>query len=139
MADELRAKDCYAGQRVFWVMWCDPCDTAENRSGWYWYKTGLSPEVWSATVDRISRNGAIFLSHYGRSKRIYACEIDAIRAAYDYFCSSHLSYSRFGERCPVGEASRVMRDLAELEFGINAWASSARSLKDLEMEAADGR
>jgi hypothetical protein len=35
MAGELRAKDCYIGQRVFWVMWFDPHDTSEARTGWY--------------------------------------------------------------------------------------------------------
>jgi hypothetical protein len=130
MAGELRAKDCYVGQRVFWVMWSDPNDTSESRTGWYAYRATLSPEIWSSLVERLPGNGSIMLRHYGRASNIYACEIDAVRREYEHFCRRNLGGFGYGPRCSLGEASRVLRELAELEFGINAAAS---------MESAHGR
>jgi hypothetical protein len=130
MAGELRAKDCYVGQRVFWVMWCDSRDTSEQRKGWYGYRSGLSPEIWSALVERLPGGGSIMLQHYGRALNIYSCELDAVRRRYELFCATELMKYGCGPVCSLGEASRVLRELAELEFGIHAAAS---------MECSHGR
>jgi hypothetical protein len=116
MAAELRASACYVGQRVFWVMWCDPSD---KRIGWYGYKPGFSPEIWSSSVQRLPGNGSIVLEHYGRAANIYSCEIAAVRRAYQLFCQLYLEPRGVRGMCPLGEASRVLRELAELEFGIH--------------------
>lgn len=139
MAGELRAKDCYVGQRVFWVMWCDPSDTSEIRTGWYGYESGLSPEIWTSAVEHLPGNGSIMLAGYGRATNIYPREIDAVRGSYELFCARYLSEFAGPERCSLGEASRVLRELAELEFGINAWASSALSSTKWQMECLHGR
>ena len=139
MAGELRAKDCYVGQRVCWVMWCDPSDTSENRTGCYGYRPGLSPEIWCSVVERLPRNGSIMLRYYGASHKIYPREIDAVHGAYRTFCGVYLSLPTFYCAPSLGEASRVLRELAELEFGINAWASSALSSTEWKMECSHGR
>ena len=127
MAGELRAKDCYIGQRVFWVMWFDPHDTSEARTGWYGYRAKLSPEIWSSLVERLAGNGSVMLRHYGKALNIYSCEIDAVRAAYQLFCSINLADRGYSTTCSLGEASRVLRELAELEFGIHAAVSMERN------------
>lgn len=144
MAGELRVKDCYVGQRVYWVMWCDPGDTPENRTGYYFYKPHLSPEIWSAAIERLHKNGSVVLCHYGRAFNVYPCEVDAVRGEYERFCAVYLpsggplsSYAP--SNCALGEASRVLRELAELEFGVNAWASSAMSSTQWQMECRNGR
>jgi hypothetical protein len=127
VAGELRAKDCYIGQRVFWVMWFDQQSTSETRKLWYGYRDQLSPDIVSSVVERLPGNGSIMLRHFGRASNIYSCEIDAVRCAYELFCSIHLVGRYCFPKCSLGEASRVLRELAELEFGIHAAVSMERN------------
>lgn len=130
MAGELRAKDCYVGQRVFWVMWCDLGEVQEKRHGWYGYRPGMSPEIWSSFVERLPGNGSIMLRDYGKAVNVYPNEIAAVRGQYELFCACHLQRLGSREMCSLGEASRVLRELAEIEFGINVAHS---------MECSNGR
>lgn len=123
MPRTLRANDCYIGQRVFWVMWCDAKDTSENRIGYYAYRNGFSPEVWSSCVERLPGNGSIMLKGYGRAKFICSCEMDAIQLEYELFCSLYLTKHFRLPKPTLGEASRVLRELAELEFGLHCFSN----------------
>jgi len=120
MAGELRACDCYIGQRVFCVMWCDPNDDSANRKGWYYYRRGRSPEIWSFVVDRLPRNGSIMLRGCGKAGNVYSCEINAVRGQYELFCQLHLGGGFGRPACSLGDASKALRELAELEFGVHA-------------------
>lgn len=128
-SDALRLswRDCYIGQRVFWVMWieADYYDGQKNGQpasrGWWWYKAGRSPEVWSGTVKASYKNGTIVLDHYGKAHSVFSCEMHAVEAAYVSFCDLHLSrgWPYGSDFCCLGEASRVLGLLAEIEYGIH--------------------
>jgi hypothetical protein len=119
---DLTPTKCYVGQRVYWVMWCGgSVDENDRAVGWFRYKPSLCPEIWSGVVDRLARN-AIMLLGYGRAGQCYATEIEAIRAAYEKFichrlCLCHWSHEF--DATTLGEASRVLRLLAELEYGLH--------------------
>lgn len=144
----LRARDCYVGQRVYWIMWVDEQDARPKRDwhipeglrepvmGWFAYRDGLSPEIWSARVVAAHRNGTIMLDGYGKALSVYACESDAILGEYRAFCSMNMEVGwRGADRlCNLGEASRVLRILAELEYGLH---ESVRL--STQEEATDGR
>lgn len=126
MAGELRWKDCYVGQPVFWVMWIDQkhADEAAAKgsgyAGYYRYKAGLSPELWGDVVDKVAKNGRVVLRQHGKAHDIYRCEIDAVRGACDIFCDElgiHVLYPKRRVRVPLGEFARVINLLAELEDG----------------------
>lgn len=121
----LEPKDCYAGQHVYWIMWIDlNAPYNENgRTGWYAYKRGCVPEIWSGVVDRVTSK-KIWVRNYSKLKaQLYACEQSAITGAYERFCDLYLSsnniFSSYFPRFPLGEASVVLRKLAELEFNLN--------------------
>lgn len=123
--DALEPKDCYVGQHVYWIMWIDPNEpyNEKGRSGWYTYKQGCVPEIWSGVVERVTSK-KIWVRNYSKLRaRLYSCEQSAITGAYETFCDLHLSsnyiFSSYFPRFPLGEASVVLRKLAELEFNLN--------------------
>jgi len=143
MACELRSRDCYVGMRVFWIMWVDLKATSRLRHegepypGKYCYSRGLTPEIWSSTVERLPRNGWIMLSHYGKASNVYSCEIDAVRGSYAVISHRITRMTVDGRnRTPLQEAARVLQELAELEEGLEVAVSRFVSRK---LEAMDGR
>lgn len=129
---DLTPSKCYIGQRVYWVMWCDgSVDENDRDLGWRHYKPGLSPVIWSGIVDRLART-AIMLAGYGRSNECYASQIEAIHAAYEKFVCHTLTpfhWSHEFDSTNLGEASRVLRLLAELEYGLHNATNRADSVK----------
>jgi len=128
---DLTPSKCYVGQRVYWVMWCDGLvDESGRQTGWFCYKHGLCPEIWSGIVDRLARN-AIMLVGYGKTYECYSNQIEAINAAYEKFVLSELMHDwRMGfNLTSLGEASRVLRLLAELEYGLHCATDMASRMK----------
>lgn len=124
----LSSKHCYAGQRVFYVMWAiqDEIDRycrgdIESYMAWYSYRDGLSPVMWCSRVAHAYQNGTIMLAGLGKAHSVFSCELHALMWAYDAFCSENMDFCSARERKTValGEASRVLRSLAEMEFGIH--------------------
>lgn len=119
----LSARDCYVGQLVHWVMWVNEDDARYRRGalGWWSYQDGLSPELWSGLVAKVSRNGTVMLEHYGKPKNaVYACELHAVNGAYEAFCLSNMAvWPSYRTPCRLGEASRALRLLAQLEYGLH--------------------
>ena len=121
----LEPRDCYVGQHVYWIMWIDVNEpyNEKGRTGWYTYKQDCVPEIWSGVVERVTSK-KIWVRNYSKLKaHLYSCEQAAITGAYETFCDLHLSsnhiFSSYFERFPLGEASVVLRKLAELEFNLN--------------------
>lgn len=120
----LKPQDCYIGQRVYWIMWRGPDDDTD---AWYLYKMGRKPEVWSAPIETMNSR-TIKVEHYGKlACFMYSCPQDAITAEYETICKYHI-ISRGGSGItfwdlqiviPLGEASVILRDLAELEFNLH--------------------
>jgi hypothetical protein len=105
-------------------MWVDPSARGEERIGWYAYKKGREPEIWTDTVKRITSKKIWVQNHPKTNARLYSCEQDAITGAYELFCDMYLSSGGFSvfqfiPRPTLGEASVVLRKLAELEFNLN--------------------
>lgn len=120
----LEPKNCYVGQRVYWIMWCDPVSRrgSGNHEGSFAYSLGSVPEIWSAVIERLTRNGRIMLEEYGQAKvGVYRCEQDAITGTYEQFCRIYLCGWNWRKkpRAPLGIASVVLRHLAKLEFDLN--------------------
>lgn len=123
--DALEPKDCYVGQHVYWIMWVDPAEpyNKNDRTGWYAYKQGCVPEIWSSVVERVTSK-KIWVRDYSKlNANLYSCEQNAITGEYERFCDMRLSsgsvVSRLFPRVTLGEASIVLRKLAELEFNLN--------------------
>jgi hypothetical protein len=123
----LSSKDCYIGQVVYWVMWVDEEDAnwrrerGDPQKGWYGYRRGLSPILWSGRVIALPRNGAIMLEHFGRASCVSKCEIDAVAMECKSFCRWHLcGFPRSeGIICDIREAARVLGLMADLEDGLH--------------------
>jgi hypothetical protein len=124
MGDRLTPSKCYVGQRVYWVMWFKE---EEDRKAWVVYRPGLTPEIWTAIVEKLVRN-SIMLESFGRAHDVFSCELDAIRWAYKDFVSNNLRSRTNSGPCELGEASRVLRALAELEYGLHSPAGSSAEL-----------
>jgi hypothetical protein len=127
----INVKNCYAGQIVYWVMWADPNDRSDNRCGFYAYKRGLEPEIWESVVEKASPR-KIWLKHYPKFKgRIYSCAQDAIDGEYATFCKYANGYPFDWRResaepiYTLGDASALLRKLAELEFNLNNAVAAA--------------
>lgn len=128
---DLTPSRCYVSQRVYWVMWCDGSVDENGRDvGWRRYKPGLFPVVWSGIVDRLPRT-AIMLVGYGRTTECYDSEIKAIHAAYEKFVRRLMPFhwSHEFDSTTLGEASRVLRMLAELEYGLHNATNLANNVK----------
>ena len=122
----LKARDCYIGQRVFWVMWIDQKQSDESFAtgskykGYYRYKPGLSPELWDDVVDKVTKNGHVGLRQFGKAREVYSCEIDAVRGAYQSFCYGLgvcVVYPSSKVVVPLSESARVLNLLSEIEDG----------------------
>lgn len=123
----LEAKDCYVGQRVYWIMWCEPNQGDEPIVGTFYPRTNAQPEILSDVVEKLTPK-TITLEKYGRKHpNIYSCPQDAITAEFETFCVFHLSpknyylFRHYGQE-PIrtlGEVSVVLRKLAELEYRLN--------------------
>lgn len=121
-AAALTPKTCYVGQHVYWLMWVDPTEPANNDYiGWYTYKKGCVPEIWSGVVERVTSK-KIWVRNYPKlSANLYSCEQHAVTGAYERFCATCLPMARVTyPGITLGEASAVLRKLAELEFNLNA-------------------
>ena len=122
-------------------MWCDGSVDEDGKTvGWYRYKPGRSPEIWDGNVGRLARN-AIMLVGYGKAYECYPNQIEAINAAYEKFALSYLKHDwRFGcKLISLGEASRVLRLLAELEYGLHCETVSESLMKASLKELTNGR
>lgn len=123
MTHYVKPQDCYVGQIVYWIMWRGPDD---GTNAWYCYKTGRKPEIWSAPIETMNSR-TIKVEHYGKLKtRMYSCPQDAITAEYETICKFVLldrfagtSFWDLQVGMPLGEASVLLRDLADLEFNLN--------------------
>lgn len=123
-------RQCYPGQRVYWIMWCDPHDHSEKRTGWYAYRKGCLPEIWEAVVERTTRNGLIMLEHYGKARLgVYSCPQDAITGTYETICFCYLGGTnwKLPPELSLGEASVILRHLAELEFNLHNAAAKMKN------------
>ena len=121
----LEAKNCYVGQVVYWLMWCDP-NAPKNEAGkytaWYKYRPELVPEIWSRKIEKLTPR-TIVLEELGKTKCcVYVCPQDAITAQYELFCFWQLrrDYGSYTPAVSLGEASAYLRKLAELEFNLNS-------------------
>jgi hypothetical protein len=118
----LEPQNCYVGQRVYWIMWRGADDGSH---GWFRYKTGRKPEVWSAAIETITSR-TVKVEHYGKLPTMYSCPQDAITAEYEHVCKYHILNHWAGVTVwdlrvgvPLGEASVILRDLADLEFNLH--------------------
>lgn len=128
----INVKNCYAGQIVYWVMWADPNDHSDECIGFYDYKRGLEPQIWESVVEKASPR-KIWLKDYPNHKRrnIYSCPQDAIDGTYATFCKYanghpfdwHREYAE--PIYTLGDASALLRKLAELEFNLNNAVAAA--------------
>jgi hypothetical protein len=120
----LEAKACYVGQVVYWIMWCDPEQRPDNDNkydGWYKYRPGLVPEIWSKKIERLTPR-TITVEELGKVKwAVYSCPQDAITAKYEQFClwDIGVTYTNPQPKVSLGMASAYLRLLAELEFSLN--------------------
>lgn len=116
---------------MYWIMWSDPNDHSDPHEGFYHYKRGLDPEIWSSVVEKITSK-KIWVKDFPKFKGfLYACEQDAINGEYDKFCRYAYGlpwqrrYLEEGKPLwPLGDASVMLRKLAELEFNLNDAATS---------------
>lgn len=122
-------KECYIGQPIFFVAWYQG-DGPPNIGQPWWrvYKRGLTPHIWHDVVKKISRDFVI-CEKYGRFYCPSSCELNAVLFQYRHFVENDI------DKCGLDEASRVLFELAELEFGLHqASRLSVRS----RMEAIGG-
>ena len=125
-------------------MWADPGQHTDEHVGWNAYAAGRKAEIWSDVVERLTAR-TIILQHFKkRISLVYSCPQDAITAEYESFCffKLHLGISPYsGRPMPsLGEASAVLRKLAELEFDLNnievrSGGLMADKLEDERLEA----
>lgn len=123
----LTPQTCYVGQTVYWIMWVDPQqDNVAEKPGWYVYKPSRKPEIWYDTVAHIKLRGRkITLTRHPKIDcAFYACAQDAITAEYEDLCKYRLN-GYLQPRLSLGEASAVLRALAELEFNLHAHVAKA--------------
>ena len=126
--NRLEAKNCYVGQRVYWVMWRDPKESepVSTTVGWYRFAIGREAEIWSATVEKLTARTITLTDHGKIKKSIYASAPAAITAEYHDFCRYQLfTFSVHGAlygvppQMPLGVASLALRELAKLEFNLH--------------------
>lgn len=140
----LTAADCYIGQRVFFVMWVDAEEAYSNRvngkpaRGYFVYRPGMSPELWADVVEGLPRNGIIRTKHVGKLRKAYSCALHAVHGEYQWFCDYQLTHRAWlwnrndFQRPAIEESARVLRLLAELEFGChNAEAAAQKYAEEI--------
>ena len=125
----LMPRECYIGQTVFFVAWYQGDGPPEiGQPWWRVYKPRLSPHIEHDVVEKLSRD-FIFVEKYGKCYCPSSCQLNAVLFQYRQFIENHI------EECGLDEASRVLLELAELEFGLHqASRLSVRS----RMEAMNG-